>query len=617
VKALTDAHLIEVARRSWLNTVVIEDTISISVIRDAKNEDRSAKEEMVHTFQPVLFYMADCHLRTPEMISQAVRKTLRDLLGMLADTEDLSSFEERAMSLSIRNFLNAALREDTARSAFSAVGSDPAENTVVYTAADERREPVTEFTEKECMNLMTHLLKQLPDDQRMVFVMHYLDRLPFQKIAAMIRVPEDTLKRRAQLAKNRLSVLSHRSIPTLFGIIDLAEANKHLILNEADSTHQEPAEEVLLSEEKTAGPSEASGDIPDAETARKAEKAPGPLRYVIGGITAAGVIGALAGFTWMRKPEQVSLLANAHAVFTGFDGAGSAAVLYSDSSVPAVNEILRSASCQLVDRDGSVTEKDSLHNGDQLTYACTFDEELLKKASLIPAETSIDVTVEGLREPETVDLFQGVSLETASDQDSGKMIHEVAVEKPAADGVSYEIVSESDDAVHVRAKVSEKTLLKEGKKAESLEHVFTGSEVPPLNRASEFTRMIEQGLLNAAPAYDEFGNEAANGSDPEINSLAQRFLGMGGACTAVARAFIQELYGVDIGNASRNLYAVEAPEPGDLVKYYDSYGNFTHVATYIGNGLVLNGNYNGSTHITSINDSLYAENGVTYHRVSR
>ena len=72
------------------------------------------------------------------------------------------------------------------------------------------------------------------------------------------------------------------------------------------------------------------------------------------------------------------------------------------------------------------------------------------------------------------------------------------------------------------------------------------------------------------------------------------------------------------GYSRQNTYEVSEPEAGDLVYYYDAAGNYTHVATYLGNGLVLNGNYSdGRAHITSMYESMYAQNPMVFLRVER
>lgn len=606
---------------------MIEDTISIRVIRDAKNEDRQAKEEVIRSFQPVLFYMAECHLLSIELIRESVLKTLKDLLDLLEGLEDLSAFEEKAMSLAVRNFLNAALKEDYFHLSFAAKGSDPREIYAVYTPEDEFPRKNTQFTEKESMNILKHLLKRLPDDQRMIFAMHYLDRIPFARISSMIHVDEEILKKRAQLAKNCLSDMIGKPICDLFGIVELAEENKHLVLRD-EITPEPEIDPVEIREEPVREPEEditPQGKKPAFKTVQKTEadekKEPSVREknvfrkpaLAFGVVCAAGL---LAGFTVFRKPVEVSLLPLVQPVFSGVDGNGSASLVLVNSDNEKVNSVIDSASCVLLDENGNEVKPENLRNGERLTLSCSFNEKALKKARITPAETETSVRVSGLSEPEDVDLFDGVVLDTETDEETGEMKRILTFEKPVIDGVTYSIVSEEDDAVKVRAEISDDELLDMGYRTDTHEKTYTGEEVPALSEAMEYTRMIEQGLLSIAPYHAEDGSEVANGSDPAMNELAQSYLGRVGACNVIARQFILDLYGVDI-NGRGNTYAVDTPEAGDLVNYYDANGNFTHVATYIGNGLVLNGNYNGTTHITSIYDSFYAQNPMVYLRVVR
>ena len=603
---------------------MIEDTISIRVIRDAKNEDRSAKEEVIRSFQPVLFYMAECHLIRADLIRDSVGKTLRDLLELLSGLEDLSLFEEKAMALSVRNFLNAALREDDAHLSFAKIGSDPREKYAVYTTEDEIPRGNTGYTEKESMNLVKSLLRRLPDDQRMIFTLHYLDRISFARISSMIHVEEDILKKRAQLAKNCLCAILNKPASDLFGIVELAEENKHLILAE-EAEDPEPAASLAGKEETKAPEREPvfrQVDVraePIPAEAKAAAEPKAHHRKLRKPALAAGLLctaGILAGFTFLRKPAEVSLLPLIQPVFSGTDGVGNASILRAESDSEQVRNVIASASCVLLDENGKEVKPDNLHNGERLTLSCSFSEEALKKAHMTPAETEKEVRVTGLSEPEPVDLFDGVVLDTETDETTGEMRRVLSFEKPVLEGVSYSIVSEEDDQVVVQAEISDKALLELGYETDRHEKIYSGEEVPALSDAAVYTRMFREGRLTAAPYIAEDGSEIANGSDPNINALAQRYLGRVGACNVIARQFILDLYGVDISGRG-STYAVDSPEPGDLVNYYDANGNFTHVATYIGNGLVLNGNYNGTTHITSVYDSWYAQNPMVYLRVVR
>jgi cell wall-associated NlpC family hydrolase len=155
---------------------------------------------------------------------------------------------------------------------------------------------------------------------------------------------------------------------------------------------------------------------------------------------------------------------------------------------------------------------------------------------------------------------------------------------------------------------------------EEYTHLFPRDEIPSSLQYAYRLKLVAEGLQETAEHFDEYGAEVANGTDPVINELAQKYIGRAGACNEIANAFIYELYGVHVktGYSRQNTYEVSEPEAGDLVYYYDAAGNYTHVATYLGNGLVLNGNYSdGRAHITSMYESMYAQNPMVFLRVER
>ena len=86
----------------------------------------------------------------------------------------------------------------------------------------------------------------------------------------------------------------------------------------------------------------------------------------------------------------------------------------------------------------------------------------------------------------------------------------------------------------------------------------------------------------------------------DIYALALTYLGMSGWCNEVATAFLTEYYGTSVN--IYNGYVIDASEaqPGDLVEYEDGGKGTWHVAVYLGNGLALHGNWNGTTVIESI-----------------
>ncbi len=575
---------------------MVEETISLRVIQEAKEEEREAMGELVRSFQPVLFYIASCHLKSEALVKTTVKTCLAKLFDLLAETEDLSSFNGKAMTMVVRACLNAALTEDRKQNFFPARGSDPKEAEAVYTAADEIPGSCEGITEREAMNVVVRMLGKLPDDQRMIFVMRYLDGMSFARISNMIHIPAEQLEKRAQLAKQALASATGRTVEEVFGIVAHAEQNKYLVID--DRKPESAVTEAPL-------------------TAPAARKSLRPLWITAGILLAAAIVGT--GMWIFRKPEEVSAFRYLTASFTGIDGLGTAEITIQESGNRRLDAIIENRSCSLRNADGNETA-DHLSNGDKLTLSCIFDEQALKKAHLALTETEAPITVEGLTEPESIDLFKSVHLEGSVNEETGEPEFTAVTDDPALSGLTYTISEESEAGVLVTADIDEETLRSYGYVTEEYTHLFPRDEIPSSLQYAYRQKLVAEGLQNTADHFDEYGAEVANGTDPVINELAQKYIGRAGACNEIANAFIYELYGVHVktGYSRQNTYEVSEPEAGDLVYYYDAAGNYTHVATYLGNGLVLNGNYSdGRAHITSMYESMYAQNPMVFLRVER
>ena len=97
----------------------------------------------------------------------------------------------------------------------------------------------------------------------------------------------------------------------------------------------------------------------------------------------------------------------------------------------------------------------------------------------------------------------------------------------------------------------------------------------------------------------------SNIDNSDIYALAESYIGMGGWCNEVATAFLSDYYGRPVNIFDS--YSIDASEaqPGDLVEYSNGGNGTWHVAVYLGNGLALHGNWNGTTVI----ESIYVPNG--------
>lgn len=92
----------------------------------------------------------------------------------------------------------------------------------------------------------------------------------------------------------------------------------------------------------------------------------------------------------------------------------------------------------------------------------------------------------------------------------------------------------------------------------------------------------------------------ANVDNSDIYALAESYIGMGGWCNEVATAFLSDYLGRPVNIFDSYSIDPSEAQPGDLVEYANGGNNTWHVAVYLGNGLALHGNWNGTTVIESI-----------------
>lgn len=120
-----------------------------------------------------------------------------------------------------------------------------------------------------------------------------------------------------------------------------------------------------------------------------------------------------------------------------------------------------------IEKDGKEIENGSLSNGDEITYVCEVSDSVARKAARYKFEyTGLekDITVEGLDETETVDIFEGVTVDWQYDGDDVEPVVTAPDDNPViANGYSFYIEDYDDTgSVTVEAGVTEEELLNIG-----------------------------------------------------------------------------------------------------------------------------------------------------------
>ena len=568
-----------------------------------RNTGQIVLYEPMQDWQPDIFFLVSAHLKSNEWIDMTVRRCTANLNSLWTEQKDSVLPPEVAAASVIRICLNAALSENREHLSFLNKQLSPAETSVSYSSMDEVPAHEPSCSRQQAMTALIPLIQSLPEEERLVFVMHYLDGFSFAKISEMTHLSRQLLEKRAQLAKQHLSQVSGDSIPELFGLIHHALSGS------------------LFQHSVSDGPLSQSGapEEPGSMKERIASRMPS-IRWKTLLIPAAAVLAVGLGGFFFRPRHTIRIPAAIQVSFTGVNGAGTAEITFADTGNEKLRQVLNPEACTLTDSSGNPVTNGTLKNGTVLEYRCAFEESLLKKNRIQVAEDSAAITVEGLNDPAPINLFEDVLLYGNKDEESGAVYLYAEPRDTKFREVYYNVVSKDENGILVYADISDELLLQYGLVAEDHYHTYPQSVLPEDVQPLVREEILREQIGETAASRDEYGREVANGSNADINALAQSFLGRTGACNEIANQFIYALYGVTVhtGYSLDNLYRVDAPEAGDLIYYYDTAGNYRHVATYIGNGLVLNGNYgDGHAHITSMYESWYANNPMTFFRVSR
>lgn len=350
---------------------------------------------------------------------------------------------------------------------------------------------------------------------------------------------------------------------------------------------------------------------------------------IIGTVAAVGVAGAGAVVIpqvveQLQAPKDVNVMEFAQVSFHGFNGQGTGSIQFADTGDEKLNELLATGTCTFAE-DGTFL------NGIPTRVACTFDTETAEKEGYIINNTEGMYMVDGLTSITSIDLFEDVSVEWVTDDEehTAEMVLNAPMDDPYGVEAQYVIIQQDDNGnAIVHAYVSNEKMSEKGFEAAGgiYDRKYSLGRIPDTYRDLRKSCVAGGGIWDGAEhSCMERQVEAvqaetqptapAQTDNSDIMALARAYVGRTGLCDEIAWQFIWDLYGVDI-TWYKNVYDVSDLQPGDLVHYYDDTGRARHVSVYLGNGLVLAGNYlDGTAHIVGINQSYY--NQKSYQRVSR
>lgn len=169
--------------------------------------DRSAFTLLVRKHQGPLFNFALRHLRSQPSAEEVVQDAFVRVVQNAADFKHEARFSTWlytiARNLCIDQLRKHALRRhpslDEPRQSGEREGPSLGEQTADTRANVERTAVGGEIRER-----LVAAVAELPEEQREVFLMREVSSLPFKEIAAIVGVPENTVKSRMRYALERL-----------------------------------------------------------------------------------------------------------------------------------------------------------------------------------------------------------------------------------------------------------------------------------------------------------------------------------------------------------------------------------------------------------------------------
>lgn len=172
--------------------------------------DRASFTLLVRRHQGALFNFALRQVRIPQVAEDIVQESFVRVVQKAADFKHEARFTTWVYTITrnlcIDHLRKRALRkhpslDDTQSRRQGEEGEGP---TLGERVADPRASVEREATGTELKERILRAVDTLPDEQREVFLMREMSNLPFQEIAEITGVPENTVKSRMRYALERL-----------------------------------------------------------------------------------------------------------------------------------------------------------------------------------------------------------------------------------------------------------------------------------------------------------------------------------------------------------------------------------------------------------------------------
>lgn len=612
------------------------------LLQRARSGDQAAIEDLAYVYGRPLYNVCRKYVRNEADANDILQNSWIKIIKNIANQDPNKEFVnwcETIIRRTADDFYSRAVEANSV--VFTDLGNEEAG--LEYDPEDESIDyrPDLKLDEDERRRIVLNILDSLPDDQRIVIMMHYYDDFSLKDIASKLNVPMSSVTGRYARAKKaikaKVSDMQKRDGIRLYGLSPFAFFL--YLLRFENNAGSIAAGSAAVAGGAGSAAASASGSATGTAASVGTKAAAGVATKTAGSIVTAGrIAGTIAiaagasaypiyrAVTTPKGPISVNVADYINVSISGYDHYGYASAEIADTGDTTLNEILSSGYC-------TVSNSGSLTNGTYAHTSCKFDAEAALETGYEIGGFEKDVLVEGLPSTQQIDLFDGVTVTWEVDSEAHTATPVVAAPDTYGDNVSYTIrKSDLEGNVVVHASADLAVLHRDGydiagnqlDKAYSIGHApetFLDEKTECLNSGGEWSKTAKTCIMPAPAENGITGSitivqdqpvhvETMTDQGQAIVNAAYAQLGSTDLCSLVVNNALNAIgvdcfvgsptagYYIDTETIRTRGYWVESPQPGDVAYYSSNYsGNSSHVAIYIGNGKVISGNFNGSTQI--------------------
>ncbi|MEZ6065887.1 MAG: RNA polymerase sigma factor [Planctomycetaceae bacterium] len=166
--------------------------------------DSAAFDELVDRYERSLIGFFFHNLRDIQLAEDLTQETLLKVYHQAWDYLPLGSFKGWLFRIA-RNLMIDDIRKRSHDALIKAVkGSLPGEDDPLTRLVGRVAPPDAAIDGAELSGIIGELLGEIPEDQRLTFVLHHHSELPLAEVARIMEVTEPTTKSRLRLAREKL-----------------------------------------------------------------------------------------------------------------------------------------------------------------------------------------------------------------------------------------------------------------------------------------------------------------------------------------------------------------------------------------------------------------------------